>query len=372
MTVIEHGSQNATEEAADQRGNALAERLLGSLIAGTELLTVELGRRLDLYASLHAGGPATPAELAERAGIAERYAREWLEQQAAAGFIDVASDAADAAARRFELPAAHMGVLLDANDPLYLIGAAHMLTGTALPLPSVVEAFRSGEGVEYAAYGAEMRHGIAALNRPMFAADLAGWLATMPDVVARLRSGGRVLDAGCGVGWSAITLAKAYPQAQVHGVDMDEASIAEARENAAAAGVADRVTFEVANAAAVAAPAGPGFDLACIFEALHDMGEPIEALRQIRGALVSGAPVLIGDERVSDEFTAPAEEIERLQYAFSVLHCLPATMAESTAVASGTVLRAPTVRRWAEQAGFSSVEILPIENDFWQFYRLNQ
>jgi 2-polyprenyl-3-methyl-5-hydroxy-6-metoxy-1,4-benzoquinol methylase len=370
MTMTDQDSPATTEaEATNQRGYALAERLLGSLIGGMELLTVHLGQRLGLYVALHSGGPATAAELAQRAGIAERYAREWLEQQAAAGFIEVAQETGHSHTRRFALPAAHVGVFVDADDPTYLVGAADMLVGSALPLPAVEAAYRTGAGVEYAAYGAEMRHGIAALNRPMFGADLPGWLATMPDVTARLRSGGRVLDAGCGVGWSTITIARAFPQARVHGVDMDEASIAEARQNAAAAGVADRVTFEAANATSIGAT---GFDLVCSFEALHDMGEPIEALRQLRSALAPGAPVLIADERVADEFTAPAEEIERLQYAFSVVHCLPATMAESTAVANGTVLRAPTVRAWAEQAGFSAVEVLPIENDFWRFYRLDR
>jgi ubiquinone/menaquinone biosynthesis C-methylase UbiE len=372
MTLTEHDTQGATDpEAAQHRSDALAERLLGSLIGGMELLTVHLGDRLGLYAALHSRGPATSADLAQRAGITERYAREWLEQQAAAGFIDLAQDTGEATTRRFVLPAAHVGVLLDTDDPTYLVGAAHQLAGAALPLPAVADAYRTGEGVGYAAYGQQMRHGIAALNRPMFAADLAGWLATMPDVTARLRSGGRVLDAGCGEGWSAITLARAFPQAHVHGVDMDEASIAEARENAAAAGVSDRVTFEVADVATITAPGGARFDLACVFEALHDMGEPIEALRRMRRVLAPGAPVLVGDERTAEEFTAPAEQIERLQYAFSVLHCLPATIAESTAIANGTVLRTSTVRQWGEQAGFSSVEVLPIENDFWRFYRLN-
>ena len=361
----------AQREAAAQGADALAERLLGSLISGMELLTVELGHRLGLYAALHSRGPATSAELARRAGITERYAREWLEQQAAAGFIDVAEDTGAATTRRFALPAAHVGVLLDTDDPSYLIGAAQMLIGSALPLPAVADAYRTGRGVDYADYGAEMRHGIAALNRPMVGADLASWVATMPDVEARLRSGGRILDAGCGLGWSTITLARAFPQVRVHGIDLDPASIDEARDNAAAAGVSDRVTFEVADAATMTAPGGARFDLATVFEALHDMGEPIEALRQMRGVLAPDAPVLVGDERVSDEFTAPAEEIERLQYAFSVLHCLPATIAESTAVANGTVLRSSTVRHWGEQAGFSAVQILPIENDFWRFYRLN-
>ncbi len=348
---------------------ALAQRLFESLTGGMELLSVELGRRLGLYETLRAHGAATSAALAERSGIDVRYAREWLEQQAAAGFLDVDTETGDAATRSFALPAAHAPVLLDAEHPAHMMATAPFLTGAALTLPAVAAAYRNGGGVPYAEFGAEIRDGIAAFNRPMFVGELTAWLATMPDVVERLRAGGRVLDVACGVGWSSIATARAFEKASVHGVDMDEASIAEARQNALQAGVAERVTFEVRDISDLQATAG--YDLACVFEALHDMGEPIEALRTIRPLLAAGAPLLVADERVADEFTAPAEEVERLQYAFSVLHCLPATMAESTAVANGTVLRAPTVRAWAEAAGYPGMQVLPIEHDFWRFYRLD-
>ena len=142
-----------------------------------------------------------------------------------------------------------------------------------------------------------------------------------------------------------------------------------ARRHAAQVGVADRVTFTAANAVDV--PADEPYDLACAFEALHDMGEPVQVLRTARSALAPGAPVLIVDERVGETFTAPADEVERMMYSFSVLHCLPATMAESTTVANGTMLRPATVRDWAHQAGYPTVDVLPIENPFWRFYRLN-
>ena len=196
------------------------------------------------------------------------------------------------------------------------MGAAPMLAALAATLSAVAAAYQRGDGVPYEEFGTELRHGIAAFNRPAFTNDLAGWLKTMPDVASRLSAGGRVLDLGCGTGWSSIAIAQAFPAARVHGLDTDTASIDEARRHAAHAGVAERVTFTTANAADV--PTDQPYDLACAFEALHDMGEPVRVLRAARAALAPGAPVLIVDERVSETFTAPADEVERMMYSFSV------------------------------------------------------
>ncbi len=178
-----------------------------------------------------------------------------------------------------------------------------------------------------------------------------------------------MLDLGCGLGASSIALARAYPRTQVLGVDLDEASVAEARAQAAEAGVADRVTFVVGDAAQVAAE-GP-FDLVTIFEALHDMGDPVGALRTARELLAADGNVLVADERVADAFTAPGDPTERFMYGWSILHCLPATVAEHPLQATGTVLRAPAVARWAAAAGFGGFEVLPIDNLFWRFYRMH-
>ncbi len=348
----------------DTESMNLTERLLGQLLAGTELFSVHLGIQLGLYQVLHEHPGATEAVLAKQAGIAERYAREWLEQQAAAGYVECTS----LAERTFRLPDGAADVLLDPAHPASGVGLVTVFAGVAQAVPALAEAYRTGGGVPYPAFGAFTRDGIAAMNLPGFRHALAQeWLPALPDVVERLtKAPARVLDLGCGAGASTLALAGAFPRATVTGIDLDEASIADARRGAAEAGLADRVTFLRQDATA----AEGDYALVTIFEALHDMGDPVGVLRTVRGLLAPGGVLLVADEKVADEFTAPAGEIERLQYAFSVLHCLPATMAEHPVEAAGTALRAPTVARWAAQAGFSST-VLPIEHDFWRFYRLS-
>ena len=339
---------------------ALAERLLGALIGAAELLTIELGRQLGLYAALRES-PQTPATLAKEAGVDERYAREWLEQQAAAGLLSWTGTA-------FSLPPATAAVLLDETGPDYLGTAGQFILGLGQVTPEVIAAYRTGAGVSYADYGAYIRHGIAAFNRPMFTTLLtARWLPGIPGTDERLRTGGSILDLGCGLGHSSVAMALAYPASTVRGVDLDPASVREARQVAARAGVADRVSFSAGDAAT---PADGPYDLVTIFEALHDMSDPVAVLAAARAALAPGGAVFIGDERVADTFAPPTGELERLQYAFSVLHCLPATRHESDAVANGTVLRAPTLLAWARSAGFTRPEVLDVENDFWRFYLL--
>jgi SAM-dependent methyltransferase len=352
---------------------ALAERLVDATTHALETLSVHLGLELGLYQALADLGTATQTQIAAAAGVAPRYAREWLEQQAAAGYLACDDPEHTAEERRYRLPAGHAEVLLDADSPYHTAPLAGILAGVATVLPQVLEAYRTGGGgVPYPAYGPQLRRGIAALNRPMFLHELASsWLPAAPGLDRWLRSTppARVLDLGCGLGASAIALARAYPRAQVLGVDLDQASVAEARAEAAHSGLADRVSFVVGDAAHVTAEAP--FQLVTIFEALHDMGDPVGALRAARALLAADGTILVADERVADAFTAPGDPTERFMYGWSVLHCLPATLAERPVEATGTVLRAPTVARWADAAGFTGFEVLPIDNPFWRFYRLH-
>lgn len=368
--TMETLAQPTTEEGM-ARTEAFVDRLMGSYIAGAELLTIELGRRLGLYDALRDVGPCTYTGLAEHAGIPARYAQEWLDQQAAAGIVDVVVGRGDE--RRFLLSDAYVPVLLEEVHPAHMMGLAPVLLGVARALPAVADAYATGRGVHFADFGDELRFGLGSLNRPGFAHDTRAWIEAMPDVAARLDTGGTILDAGCGVGWSTIGLAQAFPCATIVGIDLDAESIVEARANAVNAGVADRVSFVEGNAAderALRPDHVEAYALITVYQALHDMGEPIQALTAFAAVLAEDGVVLVGDEHGSDELEAPAGDVERLQLAVSVLHCLPATWAESDRIVNGTVLRGATMREWVRAAGFDRLEVLDIEHSFWRFYRL--
>ncbi len=362
----------ASDRAIDEgRRDAFVERLFGSALGAFDLFTVYLGQRLGLYRALADGGPATPEELASRAGTHERYSREWLEQQAVTGILEV-GDSSPGRGRRYRLPAAHAEVLLDEESLNYLGFLSKMAVAVTRPIDRLLEAYRSGGGVPWDAYGDDMREGQAEQNRPVFHHFLGSeWIPAVPDVHDRLRADppARVADVACGAGWSSIGIARAYPRVRVDGLDLDGPAIEMARRNAEAAGVADRVAFEVRDASD---PALSGrYDLATVFEAVHDLSRPVEVLRAIRGLLAEGGTVLVMDERVEDGFTAPGHETERLFYHFSVLICLANGMAEHPSAATGTVMRTDTLRRYSEEAGFRDLEVLAIDHDFFRFYRLH-
>lgn len=360
-----------TTETAEQRRDALVERIFESSVGFMELLSIYIGDRLGLYGALADNGEATAAELASATGTHERYVREWLEQQAVAGILEVEDEKAEPEVRSYRLPEGHQDVLLERDSLSYLAPLAQQMVGVSRPLPALLEAFRTGGGVSYSEYGADMREGIAYGNRAMFV-NLMGteWLPSIPDVHERLQADppARVADIGCGTGWSSIAIARAYPRARVDGFDLDESSVAEARTNAEAEAIADRVAFHLRDAAD---PALSGrYDLAIAFECIHDMSRPVEALQAMRSLTGEDGAALVVDERVAESFGAPSDEIERLMYGYSVLHCLPVGMAEQPSAGTGTVMRPAILRRYATQAGYRDVEVLPIENDLWRFYRL--
>jgi 2-polyprenyl-3-methyl-5-hydroxy-6-metoxy-1,4-benzoquinol methylase len=355
----------------DQRRDALVERLFGATLGAMDILSVYLGDRLGLYRALAERGALTPDELAEATGTHERYVREWLEQQATSGILEVDDAGAGAQERRYSLPPGHDEALLDATSLNYIAPVGKFLAACAKPLDAVVEAFRSGDGVPYAEYGTDLHEGQAAFTRPMFENLLGSkWLPAVADVHERLQADppARVADVACGEGYSTLAIARAYPKVTVDGIDLDRASIDAARRHLSGSGVEDRVSFHHRDAAD--AELEGAYDLVYMHESLHDMSYPVDVLRACRGMLAEGGSVLIGDERVADAFTAPGDEMERLYYGFSILHCLPVGMVGEGAAGTGTVMRADTVRRYADEAGFRGFEVLPIENEFYRFYRL--
>lgn len=211
------------------------------------------------------------------------------------------------------------------------------------------------------------------MNRTMFVNQLASeWLPALPDVHERLLGDppAWIADIACGAGHSSLALARACPTARVNGFDLDEVSVRLARCNLAAeTDLADRVTFAVRDAADPAQRSA--YDLVTIFEAIHDMPRPVDALRGVHDSLADGGCVLVADARVAETFTAPGDDVEQLMYGYSVLHCLPVGTAERPSAMTGTAMRPDTLRRYAREAGFRDVEVLPIDHDFWRFYRLS-
>ena len=363
-----------TALAADAaaRRDALVERLFLAAVGTWDVLAVYIGDRLGLYRILAERGPTTSGDLAAAAGLSERYVREWLEQQTSTAILDVDDATADVTARRYGLPSGHDEALIDDTSLNCIAPIGQLVVACTKPMDALLDAFRSGEGVPYADYGADLHEGQARFTRPMFDKLLASeWLGAVPQVHERLLADppARVADVACGEGRSSLAIARGYPNVHVDGIDMDAASIAAARRHLAASGLDDRVAFHHRDAADE--ELAGGYDLVYIHEALHDMSYPVEVLEACRKLLTDGGSVIVGDERVPDEFDPPGDEIERFYYGFSILHCLPVGMIGENAAGTGTVMRAGTMRRYADEAGFGTFQVLAIENDFYRFYRLS-
>jgi 2-polyprenyl-3-methyl-5-hydroxy-6-metoxy-1,4-benzoquinol methylase len=333
-----------------------------------ELANVELGVRLGLYEALAGVGPMTAAELAGRADIADRYAREWLEQQAVAGVVHVEDTAQPPDRRRFELPNAHAHVLIDDDSEACMKPCAAVVPWLAKAIDIMVAEFRQGTGAEFGLF--DLHDLQAAFTRPVFVNHLTqNWLPALPEVQRKLDSGERVriAEVGCGEGLAAITIARAYPNVEVDAYDLDDASIAVAQRAAADAGVADRARFQLRDAAD---PTIRGdYDLVMAIEMLHDVPDPVGILCTMQTLAGRNGTVLVVDERTEDTFTVPTNEMERFFYSFSTLHCLAVSM-QNGGAGTGTVIRPETIRRYATDAGFSTVETLDVEHPQFVLYRL--
>lgn len=371
--TIQSSDAHATADGVDDGGTgAFAGRVFASALGCFETLSIYLGDRLGWYRALAADGPLTSSELAGRTGTHERYAREWLEQQAVSGILDVGDPSVEAAERRFSLPPAHAEVLTDAGSLDYLAPLARMIAGVATQLHPLLDAYRTGGGVAWDRYGDDAREAQGDINRPWFERRLGDALASVPSLHELLsRPGTRIADVGCGHGWSTIALARAYPEASIDGLDIDEPALRAAREHAAEAGLADRITFHLVDGEELAEASA--YDAAFVFEALHDMPRPVEVLAAIRAAVRDDGAVVVMDEAVAPHFAPDGDELERVMYGYSLFICLPDSLSTPGSVGTGTVMRQSTLERYAKDAGFAGIEALPIE-DFamFRFTRLLQ
>ena len=344
-------------------------RLFDAVLGAMDMWAIYLGEQLGFYAALVSDGSMTPDELSEAVSTDARYTREWLEQQTVTGILDVDDPSLDAGDRRYTLRASHAEVLTNRDSLDYLAPFVRLVTAGGIQLPALVEAYRNGGGVSWEQFGPDMRTSQAEMNRPWFLKALGSdWFPSVPELHDRLLKGGRVADIGCGEGWSSIAIAQAYPGVTVDGFDVDTPSIEGARRHAQDAGVSERVRFHDADAGSLGFERE--FDVVTAFECIHDLPHPVPVLTTMRNLAKEDGQVVVMDEKVSESFPGRGDDVERVMYGFSLFICLPDGMSHPGSAATGTVMRPDTLRKYAQEAGFSDLETLPIENDQWRFYRL--
>ena len=340
--------QTTTMPAVDE---AKVEEFLGQLVvdlgATASTLLTYVGDRLGLYAAMAGRPPMRPEELAEATGTNERMIREWLSAQAASGYVTY-----DADSGTFSFPLEHAAALAFDDSPASVAGFVQALAAGYRNADLLVEAVRTGKGLGWGDHHHELFDGIARVTEPAMRAFLVDvWVAALDGVTARLETGARVADVGCGYGASLCVLADAFPASTFIGFDTHEASIDRARQAAAAHDVTDRVSFEVATA--VAYPT-ESFDLICFFDSLHDMGDSLGAARHARSAVAADGTVMVVEPIAGDRLEHNLNPLGRLLYSGSTIICTPCSL-DQDGPALGAQAGPARIRALLEQAGFSRV-----------------
>jgi SAM-dependent methyltransferase len=329
------------------RVESFVGQALGELGATLNAALVVIGDRLGLYRAMAGAGPLSSTELAEATGTNERYVREWLNAQAAGGYVDY-----DAATHRYTLPAEHAFVLADDTSPYFLPGAFELMTASVRDEPKITEAFRSGSGVGWHEHSHGVFDGCERFFRPGYVANLvSAWLPALDGVQEKLQAGARVADVGCGHGASTLLMAEAYPASRFTGFDYHAGSIERARERAADAGLSN-VGFEIAPAAGFA---GSGYDLVTMFDCLHDMGDPVGAARHVRASLAPDGTWMIVEPFANDRVEDNLNPVGRIYYAASTLLCTPASLSQEVGLALGAQAGEARLSDVVTAAGFTQV-----------------
>lgn len=323
--------------------NAFLERVVGDMGAAMHAALVVIGDKLGLYKAMVDAGPLTPAALAEKTGTAERYVREWLNANAASGFVTY-----DAASGRYTLPPEQAFALTTMDIP----GAFHIISSCFKDEPKIAQAFRTGEGVGWHEHDANLFFGTERFFRPNYAANLiSGWIPALEGVEARLKQGASVADVGCGHGASTMLMARAFPKSRFYGFDYHSGSIEYARHVAGRDGLLDQITFEVASSKSY--PANGGYDLVTFFDCLHDMGDPVGAARHVLSTLKPGGAWMIVEPFAHDLAHENHNPLGRVFYSASTMICTPASLAQEVGAGLGAQAGEKQIRRVVTEAGFT-------------------
>ena len=307
-----------------------------------------IGEKLGLYKAMAGAGPLSSQEVADRAGLPERNVREWLRNQAAGGYVTY-----DAASDRYTLPNEQALALADENSPAYILGVYDSIASLYADEDKIVEAFRSGEGMGWHEHDHRLFRGTERFFRPGNRAHLvAEWIPALDGVQEKLERGAKAADVGCGHGVSTILMAEAFPNSEFFGFDYHEASIERAREAAEAAGVADRVTF--ATAAAKDYP-GSDYELVCVFDCLHDMGDPVGASAHVLETLASDGTWMIVEPFAKDRVEENLNPVGRVFYGASTVICTPASLAQEVGLALGAQAGEARLSEVLKEGGFTRV-----------------
>ncbi len=341
MTTVEEPSGIDAEELM-----SFVYRSVGEVGATLNTALVVMGDKLGLYRALAGAGPVTPTELAVHTGTTERYVREWLNAQAAGGFV-----AYDPDSGRYTLPPEQTVALTDETSPAYLPGLFQIALGSVLDSPRVTDAVKKGAGIGWHDHVGDVHEGCERFFRPGYNAHLmAEWLPALDGVVAKLDRGARVADVGCGHGASTVLMAQAYPASTFVGFDYHDGSIATARDRAASAAVSRRVRFVVAPATSYP---GRDYDLVTMFDCLHDMGDPVGAARHVRESLAADGSWMIVEPAAGDRVEDNLNPVGRAYYAFSTLLCTPCSLSQDVGLALGAQAGEAGTRAVVTTAGFT-------------------